>query len=106
MIAWRQSRLIAGTIVALILVVQLAIPITRLSDELGQRFGWQMYSRAVRTTPEFLVTTPEGEMAVDLDHYLPTSRIEVDPTLHLPSHLCVVITDAESVSWENGSHRC
>ena len=105
-IDWRQSRVVAGTIVAIFFVVQLAIPITRLSDERGQRFGWQMYSREVRMTPEFVVSTPEGEMAVDIVDYLPTSRIEVDVVEHLPPHLCEVIPGASSVSWNGGSHQC
>lgn len=106
MIDWRQSRVVAGTILALFFVVQLAIPISRLGDERGQRFGWQMYSREVRAIPEFGVITGDGEVAIDILDYLPTSRIEVDVAMYLPAHLCDVIPEAVSVSWEGGSHRC
>lgn len=103
---WRQSRVIAAAIVVAFMLVQLAVPVGRLADERGQRFGWQMYSRVVRTTPEFLVTTPTGTVPIELGDYLPTSRIEVDVRAHLPAHLCEVIPDAESVSWDEGSHPC
>lgn len=105
-IDWRQSRVVAGAIVALFFAVQLTIPIARLPEERGQRFGWQMYSRSVRSIPEFVVTTSEGNMTVDLDDWLPTSRIEVNITVYLPSHLCRVTPGAETVSWEGGSHEC
>ena len=106
MIDWRQSRVVAGTIVALFFVVQLAIPIARLGDERGQRFGWQMYSREIRAIPDFVVTTGDGEIEIDLADFLPTSSIEVDVTAHLPAHLCDVVPGAVSVSWESGSRQC
>lgn len=102
---WRQSRGIAATIIVLFIVVQLAIPIALLSGERGQRFGWQMYSIA-RVPPEFVVTTPEGEIVIDVNDYVPTRRAEIDLAVHLPPHLCEVIPGAETVTWDDGSYEC
>lgn len=103
---WRQSRVIAGTIVSLFIVVQLAIPLPRLYQERGQRFGWQMYSATNRPTPEFAIDTDDGQISIDPVDYLPTSRIEVDVIVYLPSHLCEVIPGAKAVSWNDEIHQC
>lgn len=105
-IEWRKNRVVTGAVLLAFLAVQLAIPITRLSSERGERFGWQMYS-AVKPAPDFEVISAGGERAaIDLDDYVVSPRLDVDITGHLPQHLCTVIPRAVEVSWEVGSYRC
>ena len=56
--------------VVLFLVLQLAIPISRISSD-GEtvRFGWQMFS-TVGESIEFTVHTPAGSFVVDLEEVM------------------------------------
>lgn len=102
---WRQSRVAAGLIILVFVVVQLAIPLSRLGSNGPQRFAWQMFSKATQNR-EFVVTTDHGETEVVLADYLAMARGDIDLTVYLPEHLCSVIEGAESVAWPGGSLQC
>lgn len=102
---WRRNRLAAGLIIGAFVIVQLAVPISRLGAGDPARFGWQMYSSA-RPSPQFVVETADGDIAVDLDDYLAARRVEIDVSDALPEHLCSVVDGAIRVTWEDGAHEC
>ena len=105
MSSWRRSPVVAVVAMSLFLVVQLAIPISRVGEEGPRRFGWQMFSTA-QTSPEFVVTTETGDEAIDLSDYMARERADIDLQSLLPSHLCSTVPGAISVTWEDGQHRC
>lgn len=105
MAGWRRASATAVLVVALFLIVQLAVPISRFGDDSTRRFGWQMFS-LVRPSPQFVVTTSTGEVEIDLSEYMARVRDDVDVVALLPPHLCLVIRGAENVTWEDGSHQC
>lgn len=102
---WRRSRLIAGLVIGVFLLVQLSIPLSRMGDESARRFGWQMFSSA-SSTPEFVVTTDTGEVEIDVGDFMAMIRADVDIVTLIPPHLCQVVPEARSVTWEEGSYEC
>jgi hypothetical protein len=106
MSSWRGSPVVAAVACALFLVVQLAIPISRIDEtDRGTRFGWHMFSGA-QGTPEFVVETAEGEKNIALEDYMARVRVDVDIRGQLPSHVCDVVPGALVVSWDQGEHLC
>lgn len=91
--------------IAIFLVIQLAIPISRFADETPRRFGWQMFT-VTRQAPDFVVHTSTHDIEIDLDDFVARARGDIDLANILPAHLCNVIPDAESITWEDGHHRC
>jgi hypothetical protein len=102
---WRRSPVIATLVVVVYLAVQIVMPTTRLWDDGPRRFGWQMYSVA-NVTPTFVVTTADGQTAIDYDDYLANGRVDIDVVTNLPPHLCETIPGAEQVRWQDGSYEC
>lgn len=102
---WRTSRLAAGVIIALFVTIQLAVPIGRLQSDGAQRFGWQMYSAAYHN-PTFIVTSDAGDREIDLDEYVAVGRADVDLVTWLPPHLCRLMPEITTVTWEEGSYQC
>lgn len=106
MSAWRRSPVIALLIVSVFLVVQLAIPISRLGHHQPTvRFGWQMFSVAI-PAPEFVVATTNGDVSIDLEDYMARVRGDIDIEALLPPHLCQVVQGAIRVTWADGSYEC
>jgi hypothetical protein len=101
---WRKFPVVAVGAVSLFLIVQLAIPISRIGDD-ARRFGWQMFSTA-HAAPEFVVVTATEEIAIDHRDYVAMARADVDFETLLPPHLCQVVPGAESVRWEGGEFAC
>lgn len=105
MSSWRKSPVIAVTVACLILVVQFAVPISRLGDHnLAARFGWQMFSGAAGV-PQFVVETPGGDIEIVLEDYVARVRADIDLS-RFPSHLCEVVPGAEAVRWGEDSYLC
>lgn len=104
---WRQKRWIAVVLTAGILLVQLAIPASRLADENepSVRFGWQMFS-TLTPSVKFTVITRDGELDIDTEDYLARLRGDLALTVIFPPHLCDVVEGAQSVTWEDGGYRC
>lgn len=102
---WRRSPPIAVAVVALILIVQLAIPISRLGDETARRFGWQMFSSSV-AVPKFSVATAEGEFEVELSRYMARIRADIDIVTLIPPHLCATVPGAQRVTWADSEYTC
>jgi hypothetical protein len=102
---WRTSRLAAGIVIAVFVLVQLALPISRLGREDAARFGWQMYSVA-RPSPQFVVSTSAGDVDIRLHDYMARVRADIDIVGLLPPHLCEVVSGAQTVTWEEREHRC
>lgn len=106
MSSWRRSGFVAAATTAVFLVVQLAIPITRLAQtDRAERFGWQMFSVA-RSAPKFVVETDTGDREIVLEEYMARVRADIEITGLLPSHLCEVLPGAVVVSWDGTSHQC
>jgi hypothetical protein len=101
---WRKSIVVAVVATTLFLIVQLAMPISRLGDT-ARRFGWQMFSTA-QFAPEFVVVTEDDEIDIDHRDYVAMSRADVDFEKLLPPHLCSVVPNAVSVRWEGGELIC
>jgi len=102
---WRESPLAALLLIAVFVVIQLGIPISRLSEEGPRRFGWQMFSVA-RGAPTFVAHTTSGDIEIELVDFVARARGDIDLEEVLPTHLCNVLPDANSVSWENGQLEC
>ena len=103
---WRQSRPLALMVIAVFLIIQLALPISRLGDVSAKRFGWQMFSEG-STLPLFVVHTDDGtEFETSLDDYTAMLRADIDLVDLVPPHLCAVVPDAASVTWQTGEYRC
>lgn len=90
---------------ATFVAIQLVVPISRLSDDIPRRFGWQMFSVA-RGAPTFVVTTTSGDTTVDLDSFVARARGDIVLEDDLPAHLCRVFPGAVRVSWESEQHEC
>lgn len=105
MVGWRKSTVVAALVTAMFVLVQLAIPLSRLDDQSTYRFGWQMYSLA-RPAPQFIVSTSAQTMDIELSDYMAQVRADVNVDALLPDHLCSVIPGAKSVTWEDGAHEC
>ena len=101
---WRKSRNAAVIGVTVFLILQLAIPISRIGDD-ARRFGWQMFSTAQRA-PQFVVITESGEIDIENGDYLAKSRADLDLETLLPPHLCSVVPDAISIRWDEGEFEC
>ena len=106
MSAWRRSPLVAVVMLVLLLVIQTAIPISRLGDrERADRFGWQMF--AVHTeSPQFVVVTEDGTTDIPLGDYMARVRGDIDIIDAMPPHLCEVVDGAIRVTWQTGSFEC
>lgn len=102
---WRRSRPLALAVIIAFLVVQLAIPISRLENEDTRRFGWRMFS-VTRLAPEFVVVTGTEDMEIVIEDYMARVRADIDIAGLLPAHLCAVVPDARKVTWEDGEHPC
>jgi hypothetical protein len=102
---WRESRIAALLFIAVFVAIQLSIPISRLSEESPRRFGWQMLSVA-REAPTFVAHTNLGDNEIELVDFVARARGDIDLEEVLPTHLCRVLSDANSVSWENGQLEC
>lgn len=103
---WRKSPMVAGIAVALFVLIQLAIPISRLGDhDRAERFGWQMFSVSV-PAPTLTVVTGSGEEEVVLEDYMARVRSDIDIIALMPPHLCEVVEDSVAVIWDEGSHQC
>lgn len=103
---WRKSRVLAVVVFTLVLAVQVAIPTSRLIGGHAQRFGWQMFSGS-EAFPEFVVVTSTGERPVSLEDHLLRQRVELNVGEALPPHLCEVIDNAVSITWDGGgSYEC
>lgn len=105
MAGWRRSPAVAVLVIAVFLVVQLAVPLSRLGTDSPRRFGWQMFSIA-RHSPQFVVATETGEIEIEVSDFMARVRADVDLVALLPQHLCSVVPGAEVVTWEDGVHRC
>lgn len=106
MSSWRKSGRIASVAAGLIILVQFAVPISRLVDEdKATRFGWQMFSGS-RAFPQLVVETPEGDVDIALSDFLIRQRVEIDVVQVLPPFLCSEIPNAVSVRWDDGEYQC
>lgn len=104
--SWRTSSTLALVVIVLFIVLQVAIPVSRIGvHESGRRFGWQMFSTA-RETPSFVVVTEDGELPVALKDYMAGPRGDIDIVGLLPPHLCNTVPGALRVTWESGEHQC
>lgn len=93
-------------LIAIFLVVQLAIPISRLSPpETAHRWAWQMFSRTPHSI-QFVIHTPTDTTDVELHEYMAQVRGDIDLTEVLPPHLCAVSEDAVKVTWDSGELEC
>lgn len=105
---WRSSRVVALVTISLFIVIQLAIPATRMGDhERAQRFGWQMFSSLVEQV-EFEVLIEDSAEPIQIDLREVTARVRDDLSLleAVPDHLCETVPDAIAVRWQNGIQRC
>jgi len=106
MTEWRKSRTAAAVAVVLFVVLQLAIPISRISaDDETVRFGWQMFS-TVGESIEFTVHTSTASFVIDLEAVMARARGDIPLEELLPPHLCDTIQEAESVTWHDKSYEC
>lgn len=103
---WQRSPRIAAAVVGVWLVVQLVVPIWRLSADGQDRFAWRMFS-TFEARPTFVVHTPDGERSVDLEAVTARLRGDLDLAAHLPEHLCHTVPGAVRVSWDDdGEYLC
>lgn len=103
---WRKSPVVAVAAMSLFLVLQLAIPISRLEDETqAQRFAWQMFSR-FHPEVEFTVNTEADSYFVDLDQVMARQRADLSLGNSIPAHLCDLDANAVSIVWESESYQC
>ena len=106
MIEWRKSPTVTAVSVALFVILQLAIPISRMGDtEQAQRFGWQMFS-TVGESFEFTVQTLTGNLVIDLEEVMARARGDIPLEELLPPHLCETVEGAETVTWDDKSYKC
>ncbi len=103
---WRAHPRTAAVLVVVSLVVQLAIPISRLSPtDTPHRWAWQMFSRTPHSV-QFVLHTPSGPTEVDINQYMARARGDIDLTTSMPFHLCSVHDEALRVTWESGELEC
>ena len=106
MTEWRKSSTVAAVGVALFVVLQLAIPISRMGDgEQAQRFGWQMFS-TVGESFEFTVHTSTGSLVIDLEEVMARARGDIPLEELLPPHLCDTVEGAENITWDDKRYEC
>ncbi len=106
MTEWRKSPIVAAIAVVLFVVLQLAIPISRMGNDGGlQRFGWQMFS-TIGEAIEFKVHTPTGTVVIDLEEVMARARGDIPLEELLPPHLCNRVEGAVSVTWDDKSYQC
>jgi hypothetical protein len=103
--SWRRSPVVALIVTSVFLVVQLSIPLSQLSSDFANRFGWQMFS-TTRPVPEFVVETSHERVEISLNDYMARVRADIDIAEELPPHLCQVVPGAQSVTWDDGEYRC
>ncbi len=102
---WRGTRPLAYVILAVILCLQLALPLSRLGTD-DRRFGWKMFSEEGTPLGLGVHTTDGSEIEIDPGDYMAMVRVDVDILDLLPPHLCTVVPDAARVTWEGGSLEC
>lgn len=103
---WRKTRAVAVLVITLFLITQLVVPISRFGDDSAKRFGWQMFSEGY-ASPGFVVHTTEGaDVEIPLGDYTAILRADVALTELIPPHLCTVVPDAASVTWQTGEYLC
>ena len=106
MAEWRKYRTVAAAGVALFVVLQLAVPISRLGDgNQTERFGWQMFSR-VGDPIDFTVHTSTGSLVIDLEQVMARTRADIPLEALLPPHRCNTVDGAESVTWDDKGYEC
>ena len=107
MTGWRWNPRIAAVCLVLFLIVQLTVPIVRITQEADRatRFGWQMFTRSAFVI-DFTVTTASGQVEVALDDVLVVLRGELPLEELIPPHLCSTVEGARQVSWEGGELEC
>ena len=104
--SWRRSSLVAVIAITIFLLVQIAVPVSRLGvHDNALRFGWQMFSTA-RETPSFVVITDTGSETIDINEYMAGARGDVDIVGNMPAHLCTVVAGAVRVTWGTGELQC
>ena len=106
MSGWRWNPRIAAVCLALFLVVQLTIPLSRMigGDDDSQRFGWQMFTAA--SFFDFEVVTPSGVIQIDPDDVLAKPRGDMHLDDLLPPYLCAIYPEAIRVTWSEGELEC
>lgn len=103
---WRANGKTALVVVVVFLLVQLAVPISRLHPrETPHRWAWQMFSRSPHSV-QFIVHTPTGSTEVDVSQYMSVVRGDIDLTTAMPMHLCSVHDDAVRITWETEELEC
>jgi len=106
MTEWRKSPTVAAVIVALFVILQFVIPISRSSDgEHPERFGWQMFSSAGEAI-EFSVHTATGTLVIDLQEVMANPRGDIPLEELLPTHLCETVDGAAFVTWNDKRYEC
>lgn len=106
MIGWRRSPVVAAVGLLLFLVLQLGVPILRMSgSEDIQRFGWQMFS-TVGERIEFTVHIDDENLVLQLEDVVARARGDIPFKTLLPPHLCNTIDGAERVTWNEMEYRC
>lgn len=94
------------TLIVTFLVVQLAIPISRLFPlETPHRWAWQMFSRTPHSV-QFVIHTPTDTTDVVLRQHMAQVRGDIDLTGLMPAHLCLVYDEAIRVTWDSGELEC
>lgn len=94
---WTAKAIAAAACFVLFLLVQIAVPLARLSAPRPARFGWQMFSAIPQRTRYTLVLRDGTRQPVRLATYVANSRGEMDLEKALPRHLCRVVADLASV---------
>jgi len=106
MTSWRRSTPVAIALITMFLVIQLAIPISKLGKSDGdQRFGWQMFSTA-GTPADFAVHTDSGSEEVNLNVLTAQLRADMPLTELVPPFLCDTVPGAIEVTWQSGGYSC
>ena len=108
MSGWRWNRRTATVIVACVLAIQIATPLSVLifgPDDYPGRFGWQMYATSPQAN-KYTVHTDAGAEDVTASQFMAVPRADLPLEALLPPHLCQVIDGAIRVTWEEGEHEC
>jgi len=102
---WRDTPLVAYTILSIFLIAMLTIPVVRLGADGPSRFSWQMFSKS-STTTEFKVQTATGTESVIIADFMARPRTDLPLEDIVPPHVCESIPGAISVSWSGGNYTC
>lgn len=94
---WTAGSVAAALFFVGFLLIQIAVPLMRLTEPRPARFGWQMFS-ATPLRARFSLVLRNGTVCpVDLAKYVAQSRGEMDLRNALPQHLCRVLPDLAAV---------